>query len=59
METNMQNTFKPAGTAIADLVAGIKEPEDDPCEYCESHCPATGAWHCPVCDADWPEEDEP
>lgn len=28
METNMQNTFKPAGTAIADLVAGIKEPEE-------------------------------
>lgn len=24
----MQNTFKPAGTAMADLVAGIKEPED-------------------------------
>lgn len=29
METNMQNTFKPAGQAVADLVAGIKEPEEN------------------------------
>ena len=30
---------------------------DDPeyCENCENNCPPSGYWHCPECDAEWPD----
>ena len=34
------------------------EPYEEPCEHCQSHVPAKGYWVCPICDAEWPEEDE-
>ena len=32
--------------------------QDEPCEHCESNCPSTGYWHCPVCDAEWNDDDD-
>ena len=34
--------------------------EEDICEYCGDGdpVPAKGYWRCPVCDAEWPDEEE-
>jgi hypothetical protein len=33
--------------------------EAEPCEYCgDGDRVPRGHWICPVCDAEWPEEDE-
>lgn len=34
------------------------EDDDGYCDYCADHVPAKGAWVCPVCDAEWPDEEE-
>lgn len=36
----------------------ITEPDDDSCEYCTDHVPDRGYWRCPVCDAEWPDDEE-
>lgn len=33
--------------------------EDDGCDYCADHVPTEGYWRCPVCDAEWYEDDRP
>jgi hypothetical protein len=33
-------------------------PAQEDCDYCIDHVPPTGYWRCPVCDAEWPEEDD-
>lgn len=53
METNMQNTFKPAGQAVADLVAGIKEPEDETPQRLPRFFGEHYGWDYPA-DVNWP-----
>jgi hypothetical protein len=36
----------------------IEEVSDEYCEYCADNVPPKGYWRCPVCDAEWPD-DEP
>lgn len=35
-----------------------KDDDDDFCHHCENHCPTSGQWHCPVCDAEWNCDEE-
>jgi len=33
------------------------EADAEFCTYCSDNCPHSGYWHCPVCDAEWPDDD--
>jgi hypothetical protein len=33
------------------------EADAEFCNYCSDNCPPHGYWHCPVCDAEWPDDD--
>jgi hypothetical protein len=33
------------------------EADAEFCNYCSDNCPPQGYWHCPVCDAEWPDDD--
>lgn len=48
------------GDAADDVFWAERGGDDEPCPYCGDgdHVPAKGHWICPVCDAEWNEEDQ-
>lgn len=42
---------------VKDCAERHPEEQDDGCDYCADHVPAKGYWRCPVCDAEWNEEE--
>jgi len=38
-------------------LAALSEADAEFCNYCSDNCPPHGYWHCPVCDAEWPDDD--
>lgn len=51
---------QPGATAPATAALAVDDEMDEPCEYCGEGdpVPATGYWRCPVCDAEWNQDDE-